>query len=398
MEPLLQREIGNHRIPLFVVRMGHARRLDPLQIGIGGARLSTLARGGHRRHIRDRRRGGTPSVLRLLAFGGAPDSARSAGSVSNGPPPGPIAPNASFSSLIRSSTAIRFSRAASVAASAASRSSATSLSSWALARFAPPELPRRRPRGGCATRRARAPGQRLADPVSARSRPACCLALASSPCTLARSAPTLAFSCSARCRLARSSLRRASASVTRLVGGRDALFAGLDLLAQARCFGGRLLGGPLQLLDPFPEAGLRRARFRLHLIARRARLGQAGIELGVLPAHRHQFLVHLPRLGRGLLDRLGQLGHPRLGRLLCCCQLAPFGPRRLDLGPQLLILRLQRGELLLQLTGRGDRLRGPGQLLETPPGGRQRLLQLDERVGLARVGGRRTGVPAGCAA
>jgi hypothetical protein len=97
-------------------------------------------------------------------------------------------------------------------------------------------------------------------------------------------------------------------------------------------------------------------------------------------------LVHLPCLGRGLFDRLGQLGRLRLGRLLRRFQLAPFGPRRLDLGAQLLILLPQRGELLMQLFGRGDRLGGLGQLLDAPPCCRQRLLQFEERVGLALVG------------
>ena len=120
------------------------------------------------------------------------------------------------------------------------------------------------------------------------------------------------------------------------------------------------------------------------------------LELGVLPArcHRQQLLVHLPCLGRGLFDRLGQLGRPRLGRLLRRFQLAPFGPHRLDLGPELLILLPQRGELLLQLSGRGDRLGGLGQLLEALPCGGQRLVQLDERIGgrCTRRAGRLLGV------
>ena len=331
-----------------------------------------------------------PPSSACLCSGGAPDSARSAGSVSNGPPAGPDRsqcfvqlsdPILDRDQVLAGGVSGRIRRLAQLGDLALE---------LGLGRFAPPELP-------ADVRKAGAQLVALVLQGSGSLIRLCSLPprvllgarqLSLHPRQICADARFLLFgSLQAGAQLAQACFRFGH----RLVGGRDALFAGLGLLAQARCFGGRLLGGPLQLLDPFPEAGLRRARFRLHLIARRARLGQAGIELGVLPAHRHQFLVHLPRLGRRLLDRLGQLGHPRLGRLLCCCQLAPFGLRRLDLGPQLLILRLQRGELLLQLTGRSDRLRGPGQLLETSPGGRQRLLQLGERVGLARIGGRRTG-------
>ncbi len=120
------------------------------------------------------------------------------------------------------------------------------------------------------------------------------------------------------------------------------------------------------------------------------------VELGVLPArcHRQQLLVHLPCLGGGLFDRLGQLGRPCFGRMLRRFQLAPFGPHRLDLGPELLILLPQRGELLLQLSGRGDRFGRLGQLLEALPCGGQRLVQLDERIGgrCSRRAGRLLGV------
>jgi hypothetical protein len=88
----------------------------------------------------------------------------------------------------------------------------------------------------------------------------------------------------------------------------------------------------------------------VHLIARRPRLGKAGIELCVLPAHCHQLLIHLLRLGLRLLGRLGQLGLAGLGRLLGRFQLCAFGSHGGNLGLQLLILFLQRG----------DRLGGPG--------------------------------------
>ena len=99
-----------------------------------------------------------------------------------------------------------------------------------------------------------------------------------------------------------------------LLGGCQLTLDPGQICADARL----LLFGPLQAV-----AHLAQPCFRL---GPRAVGGRDA--LFALRAHRHQFLVRLPCLGRGLLDRLGQLGRMRLGRLLRRFQLAPFGLHR----------------------------------------------------------------------
>ena len=155
---------------------------------------------------------------------------------------------------------------------------------------------------------------------------------------------------------------------------RDLLLLLTQLRTQPHRFRRRCAGASLQLLYAGPQRGLRLTPFSLDLVVLGARLRQTGIELRVLPAHRNQLLIDLLRTRGRLLRLLCQLVEARRRLLPGCLQLIAFGAQGVDLGAQLLVLLLHCREFPLELAARGDRFRGPGQLVEPLARRRQRLV------------------------
>ena len=163
----------------------------------------------------------------------------------------------------------------------------------------------------------------------------------------------------------------------------------IELLPKARDLAGRLARRGAEPLDLDGQVLLRLARLELDRLARGLGAGEAGVELRVLPAQRHQLLLDPLRLAGRILDRLGQLRDAGLGALAGALQLVATGAQGGRLGRQALVLLPDRLELLPRLA-RVDRDRGGlGQLLEPRPGRGERLVELGERRALLACGRRR---------
>ena len=191
--------------------------------------------------------------------------------------------------LIRSSTASRFWRAASAAEPAAARScadlllelAACSRATRSASVWVEPSAVRSRVGLGCSS------ATRALRPIALVLRLAE-LARAARPAARRGGVLLASALCTARLQLGEPRLGR------RARAGRDLepLLGAGELAAQARDLGRRLARPTRSASRPWSASVLLRlARLELDLLARGLGAGEAGVELGVLPAHRHQLLL-----------------------------------------------------------------------------------------------------------